>query len=599
VADDSRAKFQVAIEVADRVTKPLRAIQAALMGTAKEAEHTKKALHGAAAGDDMKKFSSMWREMAKLAEPGSPIHAMGAEMEGLMKKVAASHKEAGAAAEHQGHIYSGLAGHVTLLRGHFFRLNENIGQTGRSLAELMPALAGLGIAASAGGLFELTNKTSEIASSLHATSLTLGTTVPQLQALNYAAKMTDVPVEAMQSGMSRLNRRLAEASSGKNKEAASIFHAIGLQLKDASGHTISAAQALPALAEALKRTHDPALRTAIAMQLMGRGGAAMLPMLLQGRAGLADLMQRYGKIGYGFSDEDQENLEAFHHSWIDLGTAVEGVGNSIGSVLAPVLTPVVAQFSEWVAANRAWIDLDTKKAVTELAGALSKVDWKGDAEKLRAMAGSVHGVVNEFGGMKTIAEGVGIVIALRFLAPVASAIRDLGLLVGAAGRAAFALDSTLAAAFASAGTAAGVFDKSFGRTLLGRTMTIGLMAYDAQQRGIDEKNLPPDSPLRSGPVTPAERARWERDNPTGLERVTGWWHGMFAAPDARPLLQDATPLPLAGRPGAAGTQSGQVNVHIKLSNAPPGTRVETQSSGIAAAPSVDVGMNYPMGVPLQ
>ena len=48
-------------------------------------------------------------------------------------------------------------------------------------------------------------------------------------------------------------------------------------------------------------------------------------------------------------------------------------------------------------------------------------------------------------------------------------------------------------------------------------------------------------------------------------------------------------------PGAGGVQQidGQVNVRVDFANAPPGTRVQSSSSGAAAKPDLNVGFSNP------
>lgn len=61
-----------------------------------------------------------------------------------------------------------------------------------------------------------------------------------------------------------------------------------------------------------------------------------------------------------------------------------------------------------------------------------------------------------------------------------------------------------------------------------------------------------------------------------------------AAPPARAVLP---PSPLASSPGGVAEKSGKIEATITFKDAPPGTRVETSSSGIVERPRTDVGIN--------
>ena len=147
---------------------------------------------------------------------------------------------------------------------------------------------------------------------------------------------------------------MGDAAIGKNKMAAAILQRLGFSLKDVRSGAVTAADVLPRLAGSFGRT-NAAIKTAVAQALLGKGGAALIPMLNQGAEAWGEYAKEAAKFRYAFTPQDNRNLEEYEHSTIRLNTAVQGITNAIAAGLAPVLTPLNNQMAEWISANREWI----------------------------------------------------------------------------------------------------------------------------------------------------------------------------------------------------------------------------------------------------
>ena len=76
----------------------------------------------------------------------------------------------------------------------------------------------------------------------------------------------------------------------------------------------------------------------MAVQLFGRSGLDMIPMLNKGADGIADLEAKTAAYGLTLTKTDQDALAKFRASQRDLSLATEGVKTSFGKSLFPVLT---------------------------------------------------------------------------------------------------------------------------------------------------------------------------------------------------------------------------------------------------------------------
>ena len=160
------------------------------------------------------------------------------------------------------------------------------GNSGKSTA-LFSALEGLGQAFLGGtitaGIGQFVEGQVDIATSLDQTSRILGVTTNELQQFHLAAQLSNTSIEAVDSALRFLNRTIgAEGGHGIGAKGAQELETLGIKLKEVGGKSRPVIDVFADLADKLKATGDQGKATEIAMQVMGRGGARSLPLLMQG-----------------------------------------------------------------------------------------------------------------------------------------------------------------------------------------------------------------------------------------------------------------------------------------------------------------------------
>src|SRR5690606_2465577 len=104
------------------------------------------------------------------------------------------------------------------------------------------------------------------------------------------------------SALTKLNRNIDEAASGE-KTLAEAFDRLGVPVKNAEGATRSMDEVLGDVADAMKGIRDPAQRTALAMDIFGKSGARLIPMLEQGSEGISKMRAEVGELGATIDSE--------------------------------------------------------------------------------------------------------------------------------------------------------------------------------------------------------------------------------------------------------------------------------------------------------
>jgi hypothetical protein len=174
------------------------------------------------------------------------------------------------------------------------------------------------------------------------TAQKIGTTTEALSALQYAAKLSDVSVGQLQAGMTRLVRAQAEAARGTERYV-ELFRAIGVSAVSADGALRNSADVLTDLADVFSTMPDGATKTALAVELLGRSGADLIPLLNGGAAGLAEMRAEAEQLGLVISAEAGRAAEQFNDDITRMGAAVRGASIEVGTQLLPVLTDLSGQ----------------------------------------------------------------------------------------------------------------------------------------------------------------------------------------------------------------------------------------------------------------
>jgi hypothetical protein len=197
-----------------------------------------------------------------------------------------------------------------------------------------------GALASAGGaIVEMVSHAAEAADHLVKLSQSAGVSVEALSSLGYAAKLSDIDLEALGGSLEKLSKHMFEAAD-KGGTSGAAFERLGISVKDSSGHLRNIEDVMADLAGKFSGMEDGAAKTALAMQLFGKSGAVMIPLLNQGSEGLAKMTEEARKLGITIDGETSKAAEEFHDNLVRLEGVLTGVGNAMLRNVAPALSQI-------------------------------------------------------------------------------------------------------------------------------------------------------------------------------------------------------------------------------------------------------------------
>lgn len=248
----------------------------------------------------------------------------------------------------------------------------------------------------------------------------LGISAVKLQEWSFAATHAGAAPEDLEDALKDLSEKIAEVAGGDTGDAAQLFSALGISVKDASGKIRPASDIFEEVADAIQRNEDPALRTKMAMVLMGDSGRKLIPMLSGGAQGLDDMAKQARDLGLVMNEDAVAGAAQMTDHMDDMKASVTAVGHEIGYRLSPIVISMSDRFRDLAAANKGALGEKFEKVARSFSDAVGKIDFEGIASAILTIADYAVRAFNAIGGFNTVLYGMGALIVGKSIMAVVS-----------------------------------------------------------------------------------------------------------------------------------------------------------------------------------
>lgn len=175
----------------------------------------------------------------------------------------------------------------------------------------------------------------------------LGISTDNLQKFTLAAKEAGVSSEDAATGLRFLNKNIGEAILNGG-EAGKEFAKLGINLKDGEGKTKDVTEVAALLADKLQGMHSQAERTTVAMKLLGRGGANLLPMFQEGGKGIEEAVKDFEELGGGISEDFTKQAHEAERQTVRFQFALTSLKSRIAQAVMPAFEGIFKFMTKWV-----------------------------------------------------------------------------------------------------------------------------------------------------------------------------------------------------------------------------------------------------------
>jgi hypothetical protein len=210
-------------------------------------------------------------------------------------------------------------------------------------AFLAVGAAAIGAAAAMGAVVKSAINTADEISKM---SQRVGVSVESLSQLAYAGSLADVSLDTLGTSFSKLAKNMTDIAMGKGAGAKAALDALGVTAFNLDGSLRAPDAVLKSIADRFATMPDGAAKTALAIQLFGRAGAEMIPMLNGGSAGLASMAAEADRLGITLDTKSARAAEQFNDQITRFQAIFQGIANKIMVAVLPALNELAAVLTD-------------------------------------------------------------------------------------------------------------------------------------------------------------------------------------------------------------------------------------------------------------
>jgi len=226
-----------------------------------------------------------------------------------------------------------ISGDISELKDSLAQAKYFSKKAGETIANGFGIAAAGGVAAFTGALTAAVYSSTQLGDEIAKTSQKMGIATKTLSEYRLAAKLADLDIGSLAGSAKYVSKAIVEAQAGNKTAIDTMRRAFGEGWKGIRTYD----DALNALAERFASMPDGVEKTALAVEMLGRFGAAMIPMLNGGAKALEEARTRARDYGLVIGPEFAKQSEQFNDNFTIMSEAVQGVAVDIGKTLVPEL----------------------------------------------------------------------------------------------------------------------------------------------------------------------------------------------------------------------------------------------------------------------
>lgn len=247
-------------------------------------------------------------------------------------------------------------------------------------------LVGAAVSAAVVGFVALIKGAADAADAQNKAAQAAGLAQDQYAELAFAFKQGNVDAGTFGTAMKKLNQNIVDAAKGAGP-GADAFRDIGVAVKDANGNLLPTDVILQRISDKFKSLPDGPAKSALAVKLFGKAGAALIPVLNDGSKAMQELQEQAIKLGLVFTKDEAAIGDAFGDSLEALTEQVDALKNHFGLLFATPLTKFFTGLSDIISKNQ--------KAILDFGTTLSNQLGPLLQDFLNILQGNDSAVVNK------------------------------------------------------------------------------------------------------------------------------------------------------------------------------------------------------------
>lgn len=201
------------------------------------------------------------------------------------------------------------------------KLNKKLDKAFGSIGKAMKAVGALAGVAVAGGLAAMVKSSINAADAIQKLGVRTGASAEFLSEMRFALSQSDVSAKEFENSLIKLNKSTKDAGNGLSTPIRA-FNALGISVKEFD--RLNTDEKFTTLSEAISRVEDPATRTQVSMDLLGRSGSQLLTVMQDGAKGIEAFREESVRLGQSLSQNQVEKAAAANDAIDKLTKSISG-----------------------------------------------------------------------------------------------------------------------------------------------------------------------------------------------------------------------------------------------------------------------------------
>lgn len=168
-----------------------------------------------------------------------------------------------------------------------------------------------------------------------------GMTVEDASRLEYAAQRLGIGADQASTAFGIFSKQIQKTTEATDPAKTKLGE-LGISVKDSAGIVKPFNNLLLETADKFRGMKDGSEKTAAAMELFGRSGKDLIPLLNQGSDGIKKLEEQADKLGITLTSKNIQAVNKYIQSQKDLADSTNALKIQVGTLTAPIL----AQFNQ-------------------------------------------------------------------------------------------------------------------------------------------------------------------------------------------------------------------------------------------------------------
>ena len=235
------------------------------------------------------------------------------------------------------------------------RIAQAIGKHNKAVGA---AMTGLGIAIAGAAILSVKSYVT-MGDEVQKMALRTGFSTEALSEWRHAVQISGSDIKSFEKGIKRMSSFILDAKDGLSTSTDALDR-LGVSVQDLEG--LSPEAAFELLSVAIADVPDELEKAALAQDVFGRAGTALLPLLKEGSQGIATLRAEAHDMGIVFDQEAANKAAKLADSMTRMKSTMTGVMLTIAEALVPVITVLVDKVTGVLRRVREWTEAHPKLA---------------------------------------------------------------------------------------------------------------------------------------------------------------------------------------------------------------------------------------------